>query len=94
MDNIQYFNHLVVVQDGLCARMFGELTVAIEPLGTTTFAPNQTTEPCPLGREPFPWSSSPAEAGRLEEITKQSQVVYKPNKFNNLTYCPWGQAKE
>ena len=94
MDNIQYFNHLLVVQDGLCARMFGELTVAIEPLGTTTFAPNQTTEPCPLGRGPFPWSSSPAEAGRLEEITKQSQLVYKPNNSTNLTYCPWDQAKE
>ena len=47
MDNIQYFNHLVAVKDGLCALMFGELTVAIEPLGTTTFPPNQTAEPWP-----------------------------------------------
>ena len=29
MDNIQYFNHLVAVKDGLCALMFGELTVEI-----------------------------------------------------------------
>ena len=87
MDNINIFNHLVAVKDGLCALMFGELTVAIEPLGTTTFPPNQTTEPCPSGRA-LPVAFFALEAGRLKEITKQSQLVYKQTRINNLTYCP------
>ena len=73
MDNISIFNHLVAVKDGLCALMFGELTVAIEPLGTTTFPPNQTTEPCPSGRGPFPWPSSPWKRADLKKL---------PNKAN------------